>query len=225
MTAIDGIVNSVFLLETADPFAVHEQVLSTIEKDPRVKEIERKHDTDTNEVKNSYVSIGDGLGIHLNSYSVSDSNGSPYTIPGVGSLEFHVGASAIHRFDENYEHKGERVELYLDAFQIVYEALDKTPLYAYAVDAVYTDPMYPVPVTRGDIDGTIPGVASWIMVFPPSLVDSYGAKHLRSASTWRTTDLVDGSIMLVAFQDPTDPDEIVGGLEEIAQHLDVAVPN
>jgi len=47
---------------------------------------------------------------------------------------------------------------------------------------------------------------SWITVFTPSVVETYGRETLLSAPAYETRERADGAVLIVAYGDPHDPD-------------------
>jgi hypothetical protein len=88
----------------------------------------------------------------------------------------------------------------------------KTPLHGSAISATGNPPFTAESLAHDEYEHL-----SWVTVFPPKMVDTYGRETLLSAPAWKTMELDDGAILLVTHEDPhdTDPD----GLYEVADHI------
>jgi len=103
--------------------------------------------------------------------------------------------------------EGEPVEQFAEMVATGYEATDNPPLAACAVtpseraaiDAGHT-PFTAESLSRGEYESL-----SWITVFTPPMVETYGRETLLSAPAWETRALTDGAVLVVGHGDPHDP--------------------
>jgi|AntDeeMinimDraft_5_1070356.scaffolds.fasta_scaffold00231_13 hypothetical protein len=80
----------------------------------------------------------------------------------------------------------------------------------------------PPPVTPESLAEDRIEYASWLMGFPPSIVETYGRETLLSAPAWQTSELPDGGVVILATENPTNvckPET-----RAIDQHLDLDPP-
>lgn len=140
---------------------------------------------------------------HVEAFEPDDDDRS-WTVPALPALEQRVGID-----DLQYGDPADRIDELLSLVRGIYRASDSRPCYCYGLDPYHTEAVgdiLDVPVTAAGLrDGRIDDV-SWLMLFPPRLVESYGREWLRSAPVYRAIDLEDGGLLLVAIDDPWDPD-------------------
>jgi len=104
--------------------------------------------------------------------------------------------------------EGEPVEQFAEMVATGYEATDDPPLAACAVtpreraaiNAGHT------PFTAESLSRSEYAFLSWITVFTPPMVETYGRETLLSAPAWETRELADGAVLIVAYGDPHNPD-------------------
>lgn len=87
---------------------------------------------------------------------------------------------------------------------------------AYHVEAIL-DGLVGLPATGESLTEDAIEYASWLTVFPPELVESYGRDTLLSAPAWRVEELPDGGVLLVAYERPDRPDG--DALDAVHDHL------
>lgn len=139
---------------------------------------------------------------------------SPSTVASVPSVEAEVSGPAFEMFDT------EAQETVIHLVRTLAQTVTPHPRYTYGVDEghaeiISTDGPAARPITPESLgDGTVNAV-SWLMLFPPAFVESYGEAFLLDASAWRTTKFEDGAIMLVACPNLTD----YGALDESLREL------
>jgi len=116
--------------------------------------------------------------------------------------------------------EGEPVEQFAQMVATGYEATDQTPLAAYAETPLHATAIG----ATGNPPATAESLAhdeyehlSWVTVFPPEMVDTYGRETLLTAPAWKTMELDDGAILLVAHEDPheVEPEK----LPRVADHI------
>lgn len=64
--------------------------------------------------------------------------------------------------------------------------------------------------------------ASWLMGFPPDMVDTYGRETLLSAPAWQTSELPDGGVAILTTEEPSSLSK--PETRAIDQHLDLDPP-
>jgi len=120
----------------------------------------------------------------------------------------------------------ERAINLLELAEAAYSGGPSRPKFVYGVSephyARLVENEVPPPVTAESLTEDRIEYASWLMAFPPSLVDTYGQETLLSAPAWQTSELPDGGVVLLATETPTNvckPET-----RAIDQHLDLDPP-
>lgn len=140
---------------------------------------------------------------HVEAFAPTDDD-HRWTIPDLPTLEQRIGID-----DLQYGDPADRIDDLCSLVRGIYAASDARPQYSYGLDPYHAEAvgdLVDVPVTAAGLrDGRIDD-ASWLMLFPPQPVETYDREWLRSAPVSRTIDLDDGGLLLVAIEDPWDPD-------------------
>ena len=136
---------------------------------------------------------------------VTDPSTNPRT-PDDPCVEAMITTHMLRRVDESGRLR--EVELIIDVIRTTYEILGTKPQYVFGIDEGHAVSLFEgdrspplsddIPVERYDLE------VSWLMLFPPEMVKSYGKEFLLDAPVWRTEELNDGAILIVASPDPTD---------------------
>lgn len=153
------------------------------------------------------------------------------TAPAGGS----VGVSDLYRFNLEVKQESiadtsgfkasqqERIEALLELVTALYGACDPRPGFVYALqhDVEAALKMYddPAPADAASLAENRINHAVWLNIFPPRLVETYGREHLLEAPAWRTVELKDGAILVVAQKDPA---WLV--FDELNEHLGLEAP-
>jgi hypothetical protein len=142
-----------------------------------------------------------------------------------GSPTISYALDSDHHLKSGPDHpegaaEGEPVEQFAEMVATGYEATEQVPLAVFAVTPIHSAAISATenpPATAESLAHDEYEHLSWVTVFPPAMVDTYGRETLLSAPAWKTMELDDGAILLVTHEDPhdTDPD----GLYEVADHI------
>lgn len=143
-------------------------------------------------------------------------------VPATPSIVLRASADSIQPYEGTT-----RVEGLLEFAIRLYDILDPRPTYVYGLDVGHAEaigsffgrPADPAELTDDRISDT-----SWLMVFPPDLVDSYGRDFLLAAPAWRSNEREDGSIVIVSWADPTDIEAIDANRNVIRDYFDIDPP-
>jgi hypothetical protein len=137
--------------------------------------------------------------------------------PELPHIRLDVGDRRFARLDEDEETTV--VEDTIDLVAEIYLATETRPAFVYGMakkmPGVLSDlDDYPVDASQRGQAVTEINFLTWLSIFPPPLVDTYGREELLSAPAWHVEELDDGSILLVEWADPT-----VIRDNEVQQHL------
>ncbi|MBX0306060.1 DUF3396 domain-containing protein [Halomicroarcula sp. F24A] len=96
--------------------------------------------------------------------------------------------------------------------------------FAYALDGEHksnidSDAGPGVPITADSLAANRIETVSWLMLFSPPMVAEYGREWLLNAPAWKTRELDDGAVMLVASPDPTDWEEFRAARAELDEYF------
>jgi hypothetical protein len=152
--------------------------------------------------------------------STSTEDGLPAEVP---ALELVKTTDILRSATE--EARTRMVEELLDGVKAVYDSLGIRPDYVYGLDPnqatmVETGRFGP-PVSDSDFDEGDIQYASWLMLFPPAMVEEYGRQFLLDAPAWRTEELDGGAVLVVATDhpEPPDPTPLLEALERLHDYL------
>lgn len=123
--------------------------------------------------------------------------GAPEDVAGVGIT--------VSEAERQVEEPGKMVEPLLSIVRETYAALDEPPDYVYGLDPSHTAHVHErfgPPVEAEDLAAGQVQDVSWLMLFPPDMVETYGRQFLLDAPVWRAEELEDGAVLLVAFANP-----------------------
>lgn len=102
----------------------------------------------------------------------------------------------------------EEVEGMLELVKTLYRATDAIPEYVYGLAPGHDDMIRrgdrELPVTEADLEANRIRGPSWLMLFPPAMVETYGREFLLDAPVWRAEELDDGAVLLVAEENPME---------------------
>lgn len=106
----------------------------------------------------------------------------------------------------------------------IYTVSDLRPEFVYGVTGLHQTLLagneVPLPVTAESLAENRIGYATWLMLFPPAMVETYGRETLLEAPAWHVEELDDGGILLVSTPNPTYPGETAA----IDDHLGIDAP-
>ncbi|MFA9428149.1 hypothetical protein [Natronorubrum sp. A-ect3] len=111
------------------------------------------------------------------------------------------------------------LEELIDIVRLGYHATDDTPLAVYAStpkQRFYRSEAEQPPFTARSLARDEYACLSWLTVFTPPMVETYGRETLRSAPAYRTRELDDGAIVLVCHDRPFDWD---ADCRAVADHI------
>ena len=128
-----------------------------------------------------------------------------------GSEEWDLLYSPLVRYylgEGNYHFEtAEDVQTFADLVATGYEATENRPVAAFV-----ETPNHRAVIETGRPPFTAKSLANdeyeslaWITIFTPPMVERYGRETIGTAPAWRTTELSDGAIVVVAYEDPHDP--------------------
>lgn len=136
-----------------------------------------------------------------------------YAKPAVPAVELHVGADEFE-----YGDPGDRALDLLDVVAGIYEATADPPALVYGFDPFHYEGVgeaLPVPVTASGLDAGRLDDVTWLTVFTPPFLETYGEYAIRSAPAWHCEGFDDGALALLTVADPTDPN----GDDDVREHL------
>ena len=163
------------------------------------------------EMATMIVSLRDGLAsVYAHKYA---SIGTPH----LPHLRLDVGDRRFAHLDQ--EADPTVVKDTIDLVAEIYLATEERPAFVYGMAKKMPEVLsdlddYPVDASQRGQAVTEINFLTWLSIFPPPLVDTYGRERLLSAPAWHVEELDDGSILLVEWADPT-----VIRDNEVQQHL------
>jgi len=101
------------------------------------------------------------------------------------------------------------VDQFVEMVVTGYESTDDPPLAAHAESPTVRAGAHATtspPFTAESLAHDAYEYLSWITIFTPSVVETYGRETLLSAPAWETRELADGAVLIVAYGDPHNPD-------------------
>lgn len=101
-----------------------------------------------------------------------------------------------------------------------YRAADETPLGVHAQPPMIRAGVHSTdspPFTAESLAHDAYDFLSWVTVFAPPVVETYGREALLSAPAPLVEELDDGAVLLVAYDDPLDPQP--DGYADVADHI------
>lgn len=111
----------------------------------------------------------------------------------------------------------------VDLVRLAYSATSEPPRFVYGVTDLHKELLgndLPLPVTAESLAANEIEYATWLMVFPPAMVETYGRDQLLSAPAWHTEELDDGAVLIVSTAAPIGD----GETEAIDEHLGIDRP-
>jgi|GEM_PF-2146787 hypothetical protein len=159
---------------------------------------------------------GPGIGCTLDVY---DAAADRFTLPSLPSVVMGVTLSQL----QSEEYFQENLRSLLDHVRHVYESLENCQ-YVYGLDdehfsRIDRDAGPGIPATADSLAANRIETVSWLMLFAPSMVAEYGREWLLDAPAWKTRELDDGAVMLVASPDPTDWEEFRAARAELDEYF------
>lgn len=135
-------------------------------------------------------------------------------------VRYYLGEGSYHLDDDGSDVSEELLEQFVEMVATGYLATERRPVAAYvetpthgaAIDAVGEPPFTAESLARDRYEHL-----GWITVFTPPMVETYGRETLLSAPAWKTTELDDGGVLVVAYEDPHDPEP--DGKDAVAEHI------
>lgn len=110
------------------------------------------------------------------------------------------------RFDSSPQ---ERLEELLELVTAISEVAAPRPAFVYslrnAMEADIRSFDHPAPVDADSLAEDRINHATWISIFPPPLVDTYGRQRLLDAPVWKAEELDDGAILVVTHDSIEKP--------------------
>lgn len=101
----------------------------------------------------------------------------------------------------------EEVEGMLKLVKAVYRATETPPKYVYGIHPGHADMIRrgdrEHPATKDDLAANRIRGPSWLMLFSPPMVETYGREFLLDAPVWRAEEL-DGAVLLVVVENPME---------------------
>jgi hypothetical protein len=155
---------------------------------------------------------------HMDNYSYYAENG--LELKSAPMMRYYFGEGKYSLTSNSSESDRHPVEEFAELVATGYKGTEVRPLAGFTVTPPHEEAIF----ASGNPPATAESLAhdeyehlSWVTVFPPAMVDTYGRETLLSAPAWKTMELDDGAILLVTHEDPhdTDPD----GLYEVADHI------
>lgn len=194
-----------FLYNGEEPVIVLEQIAETFDE-PEWDEIDVTGPREQyGVVEVLLVDTGEDapVGGNLEAVAATDRE---WTTPRVPAIEMIVTSDKIEIGSTDTQ-----VEKLLDLIKTVYTSTVSPPSYVYGLDPYHGEALgedVDLPASKDSIkDGTIDDV-TWLMLFPPSFAEAIGRERLEEAPAWRVEELDDGAVLLVAVENPTDPDGV-----------------
>lgn len=178
-------------------------------------------DADGQTTFTAWITLND-VRVELNTKAY-DADADWFTIPKAPTIEVQVSTPA---FDSS---TGVDPETLPSIVKQMYATVTPRPAYAYGLDEGHVEiigedgpeslPIPPETLEAGNINAV-----SWLMLFSPSLVESYDREFLLDAPAWRTEELADGAILIIACADPTDYGALDESLRELKEYFGTEHP-
>lgn len=152
------------------------------------------------EMATMMVSLGEG------GASVYAQKKASIGTPHLPHIRLDVGDRRFAYLDEDEEPTV--VKDTIDLVTEVYLATETRPAFVYGmtegVRQSFADrDEYPISQSMVGKEVTEIDHVTWLSIFPPALVDTYGRERLLSAPAWHVDELEDGAIVVVNWDDPT----------------------
>lgn len=126
-------------------------------------------------------------------------------------INYVVGPSYLYESEDEISESltDEALETLIEIVSTGYHATDDRPFAVYAETPkhrFYQGEAAQPPFTAVSLSHDEYSCLSWLTVFTPAMVETYGRDALLSAPTYRTEELDDGAILIVCHNKPLDPD-------------------
>ena len=159
---------------------------------------------------------------HMENYSYGGDDG--LDLQSAPMVRYHLGEGSYSLDPDDSRHRWESdvhpVEALAEMVATGYKASEQRPLAGFAQTAFHRAAM--------DSTGNTPFMAeslahdeyehlSWLTVFPPAMVETYGRERLLTTPAWKRMELDDGAVLLVTHEDPHDPE--THGIKDVADHI------
>lgn len=149
-----------------------------------------------------------------------------WTVPDVPHVEVRYESAPFEATFEAESNRGPEdvTKDLIDLVTFLYSATEEKPRFAYGVTGLHQEHLagneMPLPVTAESLSENRIEYATWLMLFPPAMVETYGRTTVLSAPVWETEELDDGAIIVVASSKPfVDAD-----MGRIDEHFDLERP-
>ncbi len=131
-------------------------------------------------------------------------------------LSMGIGLDELRRDDGD-----KRLASFLEFVTLIYHATD--PLYgfgmlSYRLEAI--DVEVPPPISDKKLAENRINHPTWLMLFPPEMVEAYGREWLKSLPAARIDSLDDGGLLVITTMEVTDADAVYEAMQNIEQAFD-----
>lgn len=203
-----------FLYEAQDAAEVAHEVGKAFGVDPET--------TDLADGESVQVTVGSDDGEFFGELRLFASGREDHTFaPGaVTSVEVEVVADVLRWTDDLTGKIGGLIENIAE----VYLDPGIAPAYVYGLAPGHAEMIWSgkreLPVTETDLEANRIRHPTWLMLFPPAMVETHGREFLLEAPVWRTEELDDGAVLLVAEENPME----LATLDPLYDYFDLTPP-
>lgn len=145
-----------------------------------------------------------------------------WTMPAEPTIELRIDTDELRLSDRT-----DRVAAVCNLVVDIYNVLDSRPTYVYGLDPAHAEAVgsfFGIPAEATALAADRISDVSWLMLFPPDLVESYGREFLLNAPAWRTDELDDGSILVVSWENPTNVEAFDVNIGEVREYFGIDPP-
>jgi hypothetical protein len=167
--------------------------------------------------ENEDMELTDRLRTDITSYGIGIDSAS---YPSDGRLDLQI-RTAVDDIKDGADSR--RFENFIDIIKWIYEMTE--PQYVYGVHQVQEGEFgdrLDEPVTTESLSADRITQPTWLMIFPPAMVDTYGRDWLFSLPVDRVEELDDGAVMTISVDDFSDHEialDIYDSMDEATDQL------
>lgn len=196
-----------FLYEDATPEALFEQIADHFGRPDRedVDVIGPRERYGVTELRLSFADGGSSVFVQLEANGL-DVDDRSHAIPDVPTSEMHVSVDQLQRGDQETQ-----VQTLLELVKELYGVTRDHTAFVYGLDPYHVEALADTrapPVSTDGLEAARLDDVSWLLLFPPAFAHAVGRERLDAAPAWRVEELDTGAVLLVAVEDPTDPNGV-----------------
>lgn len=169
------------------------------------------------------IGWGELAGARLNSYN-SSAEPDYATVPDFPHITLQVSTDTYEGLGKDRYDLGQQVADLLELIKFIYININDRVLFVSGLSGPHGDKIamedMPLPITEKSLVSNQIEYMSWLSIFPPPFVETYGEETLLSAPAWHAEKLDDGAVLLVAYENPSG----AGSTKPIDDHLGLESP-